>query len=65
MNEKHASPPTSLDGPLIRGLATSIRYAVRILAALMALMVLVIWWGGGCGLRAVRTRLQPSELGSI
>ena len=62
MNEKRASPPTSLDDPLIRGLATSIRYAVRILAALM---VLVIWWGGGCGLRAVRTRLQPSELGSI
>ena len=39
MNEKRASPPTALDDPLIRGLATSIRYAVRILA------VLVIWWG--------------------
>ena len=42
MNEKRASPPTLLDEPLIRGLATSIRYAVRILAVLM---VLVIWWG--------------------
>ena len=44
MNEKRAlPPPTSLDDPLIRGLTTSIRYAVRILMALMALMALVGW----------------------
>ncbi len=42
MNEKRASPPTSLDDPLIRRLASSILYAVRILAVLI---VLVIWWG--------------------
>lgn len=34
--------PEPLDDPLIRVLAKSIRYAVRILAWLMAL---VIWWG--------------------
>ena len=39
MNEKRASPPTLLDEPLIRGLAKSIRYAVRILAALMVLVI--------------------------
>ncbi len=41
MNQKITSSPspTPLDDPLIRVLATSIRYAVRILA------VLVIWWG--------------------
>ena len=57
MNQKITPPPsqTSLDDPLIRVLAMSIRYAVRILAVLM---VLVIWWGGGgCGLRSVRTCL--------
>ena len=44
MNQKITPPPsqTSLDDPLIRVLAISIRYAVRILAVLM---VLVIWWG--------------------
>ena len=44
MNQKIIPPPspTSLDDPLIRGLTISIRYAVRILAVLMAL---VIWWG--------------------
>jgi len=44
MNQKSASSPspTGLDDPLIRGLTISIRYAVRILAVLM---VLVIWWG--------------------
>ncbi len=44
MNQKSTSSPspTSLDDPLIRGLTISIRYAVRILAVLM---VLVIWWG--------------------
>jgi uncharacterized membrane protein (DUF373 family) len=44
MNPKNiASPsPTPMDEHLIRVLATSIRYAVRILAVLM---VLVIWWG--------------------
>ena len=44
MNQKITPPPshTSLDDPLIRVLAMSIRYAVRILAVLM---VLVIWWG--------------------
>jgi uncharacterized membrane protein (DUF373 family) len=44
MNQKLTSSPspTPLDDPLIRVLAMSIRYAVRILAVLM---VLVIWWG--------------------
>ena len=44
MNQKITPPPspTSWDDPLIRGLTISIRYAVRILAVLMAL---VIWWG--------------------
>ena len=44
MNQKITPPPshTSLDDPLIRVLAMSIRYAVRILAVLM---VLVIWLG--------------------
>lgn len=44
MNQKITSSPSPkpLDEPLIRVLATSIRYAVRILAVLM---VLVIWWG--------------------
>ena len=44
MNQKIIPPPshTSLDDPLIRRLTISIRYAVRILAVLM---VLVIWWG--------------------
>ena len=44
MNQKITSPtsPKPLDDPLIRVLASSIRYAVRILAVLM---VLVIWWG--------------------
>ena len=44
MNQKNtsSSSPTPLDEHLIRVLATSIRYAVRILAVLM---VLVIWWG--------------------
>ena len=44
MNQKMTPPPsqTALDDPLIRGLTISIRYAVRILAVLMAL---VIWWG--------------------
>ena len=44
MNQKITSSPslTPLDDPLIRVLAMSIRYAVRILAVLM---VLVIWWG--------------------
>lgn len=44
MNQKITPPPsqTSLNDPLIRVLAMSIRYAVRILAVLM---VLVIWWG--------------------
>lgn len=42
---KNVSPqqsPDSLNDPLIRGLVKMIRYAVRILAVLM---VLVIWWG--------------------
>ena len=44
MNEKITpSPPAApLNDPLIRVLTKSIRYAVRILAVLM---VLVIWWG--------------------
>ena len=44
MNQKITPPSsqTSFDDPLIRGLTISIRYAVRILAVLM---VLVIWWG--------------------
>ena len=44
MNQKITPPPsqTSLDDPLIRVLTMSIRYAVRILAVMM---VLVIWWG--------------------
>ena len=44
MNPKMTPPPspTAVDDPLIRGLTKSIRYAVRILAVLM---VLVIWWG--------------------
>ena len=44
MNQKITSSPSPkpFDDPLIRVLATSIRYAVRILAVLM---VLVIWWG--------------------
>ena len=44
MNQKITPPPsqTSWDDPLIRRLTKSIRYAVRILAVLM---VLVIWWG--------------------
>ena len=44
MNQKTpSSPPSmSLDEPLISWLAISIRYAMRILAVLM---VLVIWWG--------------------
>jgi len=37
-----SSSPEPLNDPLIRVLAGSIRYAVRILAVLM---VLVIWWG--------------------
>ena len=41
MNQKRP-PSRSLDEPLISWLASSIRYAVRILAVLM---VLVIWWG--------------------
>ena len=39
MNEERASPPTLLDGPLIRGLERAIPYAVRILAALMVLVI--------------------------
>ncbi len=58
MNEQIITPspsPAPLDDPLIRVLTKSIRYAVRILAVLM---VLVIWWGGvGYGLRFVRTCL--------
>ena len=44
MNPKNtsSSSPTPFDEHLIRVLATSIRYAVRILAVLM---VPVIWWG--------------------
>jgi len=44
MNQKitPSSIPEPLNDPLIRVLARSIRYAVRILAVLM---VLVIWWG--------------------
>ena len=44
MNQKITPPSsqTSFDDPLIRVLTISIRYAVRILAVLM---VLVIWWG--------------------
>jgi len=44
MNQETAASPSQKpsDDPFIRGLATSIRYAVRILAVLM---VLVIWWG--------------------
>ena len=45
MNPKIITPSsrqTPLDDPLIRVLTKSIRYAVRILAVLM---VLVIWWG--------------------
>ena len=43
MTQKNTSPPsTHLNDPLIRALSVSIRYAVRILAVLM---VLVIWWG--------------------
>ena len=44
MNQKMTPPPspTALDDPLIRRLTILIRYAVRILAVLM---VLVIWWG--------------------
>ena len=43
MSQKIPSPPISLpDDPLIRWLSRSIRYAVRVLAVLM---VLVIWWG--------------------
>ncbi|MDP1757865.1 MAG: phosphate-starvation-inducible PsiE family protein [Thiobacillus sp.] len=44
MNQNTDSSPSPklVDDPLIRGLAKSIRYAVRILAVLM---VLVIWWG--------------------
>ena len=44
MNPKNTSSPSPapMDEHLIRVLATSIRYAVRILAVLM---VLVIWWG--------------------
>ena len=44
MSQKMIPPPSpsALDDPLIRGLTKSIRYAVRILAVLM---VLVIWWG--------------------
>ena len=44
MNQKTPSSPSprSMDEPLISWLASSIRYAVRILAVLM---VLVIWWG--------------------
>ena len=44
MSQKIIPPPSpsALDDPLIRGLTKSIRYAVRILAVLM---VLVIWWG--------------------
>ena len=44
MNQKIIPPPsqTSWDDPLIRRLTILIRYAVRILAVLMAL---VIWWG--------------------
>lgn len=44
MNQKITSSPspTPLDDPFIHVLATSIRFAVRILAVLM---VLVIWWG--------------------
>ena len=44
MNQKTASSPSQkpLDDPFIHVLATSIRFAVRILAVLM---VLVIWWG--------------------
>jgi len=44
MNQNNTSSPSEkpLDDPFIRGLAKSIRYAVRILAVLM---VLVIWWG--------------------
>ncbi len=45
MNQKIITPspsPAPLDDPLIRVLTKSIRYAVRILAVLM---VLVIWWG--------------------
>ena len=44
MNQNTDSSPSPklVDDPLIRGLTISIRYAVRILAVLM---VLVIWWG--------------------
>ena len=43
MTQKPRPAPISLpDDPLIRGLSRSIRYAVRVLAVLM---VLVIWWG--------------------
>ncbi|KVW96660.1 phosphate-starvation-inducible PsiE family protein [Thiobacillus denitrificans] len=44
MNQNTDSSPSLklVDDPLIRGLTISIRYAVRILAVLM---VLVIWWG--------------------
>ena len=43
MTQKIRPPPISLpDDPLIRGLSRSIRFAVRVLAVLM---VLVIWWG--------------------
>ena len=43
MTQKIRPPPISLpDDPLIRWLSKSIRYAVRVLAVLM---VLVIWWG--------------------
>ena len=44
MNPRPPRPalPEPLDDPLISLLAKSIRYAVRILAVLM---VLVIWWG--------------------
>ena len=44
MNPKppRSEPDVPVDDPLIKILAKSIRYAVRILAVLM---VLVIWWG--------------------
>ena len=44
MSQKIISSPSPapLDDPLIRMLAKSIRYTVRILAVMM---VLVIWWG--------------------
>lgn len=44
MNQKiiPLHPKRQWDDPLIRGLTKSIRYAVRVLAVLM---VLVIWWG--------------------